>query len=284
MKHRYNFFLPLLITFLLLLGCKDNKPIRHNSVRIVSLAPSLTNTLCKMGLMAQLVGVTDFCKYNDEFEQRITDGSIRRVSGFNTFNFELISSVEPDYIFALDSVTIEQWQQFESLFENTKTKIIGMKHPTDFGDLQDQIRQIGSILHCEDTAAQLCQSIDDKLSDMLPINKTLTVLPEIYYPPFMTVGTNTFIADIVRKAGGKLAVEDDQLWPTVSLEQLVIIDPDVVITETAHSDTNHNLLVINAYKQNRIFVPSVQDWYMQPLIDSAEIAVELNRYLAGMCD
>lgn len=281
MKHKYNFSL-LLITFCLIIGCKDHKTVQSNSVRIVSLAPSVTNTLCKMGMMASLVGVTDFCKYDDDFETRIKQGEIRRVSGFNTFNFELISAVEPDYIFALDSVTLEQWQQFESLFAGTKTKIIGMKHPASFDDLKKQIMQIGSILSCEETAAQLCQSIDEKLSDMLPINKTITVLPEIYYPPFMTVGTNTFIADIVRKAGGKLAVEDDQLWPTVTLEHIVMIDPDVVITETAHSETNHNLMTINAYKEGRIFVPSVQDWYMQSLIDSAVIAVELNKYLAQL--
>ncbi len=284
MKSVKQIFFLLLIILTILVGCKDTKNVKTDSIRIVSLAPSLTNTLCKMGHLANLVGVTDFCQYDEEFNQRIAAGQLKRVSGFNTFNYELISLAEPNYIFALDSVTAEQWQQFTRLFENTKTKVIGMKHPNSFASLEDQIRQIGDILNTAEAAAQLCEHIEATLSNMLPINKPITVLPEIYYPPFMTVGKDTFIADIVRKAGGKLAVEDDTLWPSVTLEQLLIINPNVVITETVHSDTNHNLMLLDAYRLGHIFVPSHQDWYMQPLIDSAEIAAELNRYLAELCD
>ena len=235
-----------------------------------------------MGHISNIVGVTDFCKFDDDFEDRIKHGQIRRVSGFNAFNFELISLVEPDYIFALDSVTLEQWQQFESLFANTKTKIIGMKHPTGFDDLKQQFIQLGTILHSEQQAAQLSKIIDEKLAAVQPLERKITVLPEIYYPPFMTVGTGTFIADIVRSAGGTLAVEDNQLWPTVTLEQLLLINPDVIITETVHSETNHNLLVLDAYRLGHIFVPSDQDWYMQPCLESADIVIELNKYLAAM--
>ena len=265
-----------------MIGCKDNKTVQHNSIRIVSLAPSLTRMLCQMGHITNLVGVTDFCKFDSDFEDRIKQGQIRRVSGFNAFNFELISAVQPDYIFALDSVTIEQWQQFENLFANTNTKIIGMKHPTSFSDLKQQFMQIGTILNSEQHAAQICKTIDDKLAAIQPLERKITVLPEIYYPPFMTVGTGTFIADIVRSAGGTLAVNDNTLWPSVTLEQLLLINPDVIITETVHSETNHNLLVLDAYRLGHIFVPSNQDWYMQPCLESADIVIELNKYLVGM--
>jgi iron complex transport system substrate-binding protein len=76
--------------------------------RIVSLAPSLTETLYALGLGARVVGVTRYCAYPPEVAE------LPKVGGHLDPNFEAIVSLDPDLVVVIPSSS-ENGQRLESL-------------------------------------------------------------------------------------------------------------------------------------------------------------------------
>ena len=112
---RRNFGVAFLAGAVLILGCGDTAddvvPAAADDAapqRIVSLAPSLTETLFALGLGDRVVGVTRFCAYPPEVLE------LPRVGGHLDPNFEAIVSLEPDLVVAIPS-SRESGLRLESL-------------------------------------------------------------------------------------------------------------------------------------------------------------------------
>jgi ABC-type Fe3+-hydroxamate transport system, periplasmic component len=194
----------VIIFIFFIFNCKKVENINKSDIRIVSLAPSITKTLFRLGLKENIVGVTDFCEYEGMVNTLVKQGRIKRVSGFYNINYENILSVNPTHILGTDSTTYENKIQLENIFKDKK--IYWFIHPKDFSGIKRDILKIGSIFNKEYQAKNLVKEMDDLLNDVQnKIKNKISkpkVLVEIFYPPFMTCGKNTFISDIILKAGG----------------------------------------------------------------------------------
>ena len=86
------------LTFLVILGIQWTRsvsldePSRGDDLRIISLAPNLTEILFELGLGDQIVGVTNYCTYPPEALEK------EKVGGFINPNLEKIVSLEPDLV------------------------------------------------------------------------------------------------------------------------------------------------------------------------------------------
>ena len=80
--------------FALFRGPHEQPPQPPGKLRIVSLAPSVTEILFALDLGDQIVGVTDQCNYPP------AAGKIERVSGFGTPNVEKLLALGPDMVIA----------------------------------------------------------------------------------------------------------------------------------------------------------------------------------------
>jgi iron complex transport system substrate-binding protein len=197
--------------------------------RLISLAPSITETLFALGLADRLVGDTDYCDYPAEARLKPHVGALLNPS------LEKIVSLKPDLILASAEanrrVTADQ-------LERLGIPLYGLEAHT----LEDALRSIddlGRLLGCESVSHALVQSLQHRVEATQarvahqPRPKVLFV---VWYRPLITVGPNTFIADIVRQAGG-VSVTDDLRgeWPRLSIEEVLRRDPDVILFPRAES-------------------------------------------------
>ncbi len=276
MKFRIYFFI-----ILLLCCCKKNiKNQTENNIKIVSLAPSITKNLFRLGLQNYLIGVTDFCEYYGEVERLVKEGKIKRISAFNVINYENIISLDPDYILGTDSISYENKSQIEKIFNDKK--IYWFMHPRNFEEIKADILRLGNIFHKKEEAKKLVNQIDKELNEIQNKIKDKKekpkVIVEIFYPPFITAGKDTFISDIIIKAGARLAISLKENWPSVSLEDIIVADPDLVV-KTHLTGINEELKILRCYKENNVFIPEDIDIFLQPCYDSIFGVRKLYEYI-----
>ena len=119
-----------------------------------------------------------------------------------------------------------------------------------FEDLYNNIAHIGQILHCETAADSLNRLLQQRVQSELKTHESAN-LPTVYYvvgfgaTGNFTAGGNTFIDDIIRRAGGRNLAHDITGW-SYSLESLMQNDPDYIVVRrpmrwcsTARSCTAH---------------------------------------------
>lgn len=253
--------------------------VPNDPQRIVSMAPSITETIFALEAEAKLVGVTDYCNYPVEAT------NITSIGGFSTPNLEVIASLNPDLIIAA-SWNAESVAQLES-----KGLCIVIILANTLDEIIENMGKIGNLVNVRQNGIDL---MEDMSFDMEAItNKTATLnytqivdcYFEIWETP-MVVGEQSYIHDMITKAGainifGNLNLE----YPTVSDEAVISGDPDVIFI-TEHSAPWYSQLVcdragynvVNACTHNRIY-QCFDDIYLRPGPRIIEALDNMTRYL-----
>ena len=120
---------------LVIFGCSRNAPpgkTINGKLRIVSLAPSVTEILFALALGDSLVGATDHCDYPPEAV------SIERVGGFGTPNVEKLLALNPDLVIAAG---LER-EEVAEVLRRSGIRVLDVRI-RNFEELFDAIRQIG---------------------------------------------------------------------------------------------------------------------------------------------
>ena len=200
--------------------------------RIISLAPSNTQILFAIGVGDKVVAVTDYDHYPYDFAAWIAAGNMTSIGGFSTPNKETIASLNPDLILATpindpDVVT------FRDLGYN-----VLVLNPNDVNGVLNDISLVGNATGASQNAIKLVNSIDDQISEIASTIAAANLpKPKVYYevwtPPLMSAGANSFINDVISKAGGdNIFGNESQQYPTVSSETVVQKNPDVMLLPT----------------------------------------------------
>jgi ABC-type Fe3+-hydroxamate transport system substrate-binding protein len=177
--------------------------------------PSQTELLYELGLDAEVVGITKFCIHpNQWFKTK------QRVGGTKNLNIKLIQSLEPDIIIA--NKEENERDQIETLSQLCPVWI------SDINTLDhayDMIQQIGIITETNDRAQQIIHQIISK-EDQTP-KTSLRVLYLIWKDPYMAAGSDTFIHDMIQKAGFVNAL-DQRRYPVLTNDEIRKIQPDLI--------------------------------------------------------
>lgn len=226
--------------------------------RIVSLAPSNTETLFALGLGDRIVGTTDYCDYPEEAKSK------PRVSGYSTPNLEKLVSVEPDFIVA------ESIQEKTVLPALEKLGIpVFVTSATSIDIILKNIEVLGKINGKSKAAEKLIADMASKIEAITSKTTLLAqedrpqVLYVIWFNPIWTMGSNTFTDDLLNQAGGNNVFSGDfEKSRVVSLEAVVNKNPQVIIVSAmaTSADTIYNnlkketrLVTVDALKNNRIY-------------------------------
>ena len=209
--------------------------------RIVSLAPSLTETVYTLGLQDRLVGDTDYCDYPADAAKK------HKVGGAINPNMEEIAALKPDLVLVVKSLNrLETVHALEQL---------GIPaYSTDPHTVQDVVasmKRLAGILGVGDAGAALGQKLESRLVAMherLKGVRPSRVLFVVWTEPLMSIGRKTFIADVLEHAGATSVVESKQDWPQFSLEEAVRLQPEYVIFASNHSEDVKNDLEALALK------------------------------------
>ena len=189
--------------------------------RIISLAPSHTEILYALGIGGRVVGVTEYCNYPPDVLGK------PKVGEFSTIDLEQTIGLEPDLVLATSIHVAEIVPALEA-----RGVTVFVVDPQTVSGVMDTILIIGQITGQEEPAslleAQMQKRIDavQEIIDDAPRPKVFWELgPELF-----TAGPGSFINDLIILAGGEnVAGDADTQWPQLSVEAIILRDPDVII-------------------------------------------------------
>jgi cobalamin transport system substrate-binding protein len=197
--------------------------------RIVSLAPSVTETIYELGLQDLLVGDTDYCDYPPDAQKK------PKVGGAINPSIEHIVALKPDLVLvAKSSNRLETVAALERL---------GIpSFATDAKNVADVIsstEKLSSLLGAADAGAALARDLEKRLKDLqerlskLPQRRVLFV---VWPEPLISIGKHTFVADALKLAGATSIIDTESDWPQISLEEVVHSQPEFLVFAPSHSD------------------------------------------------
>jgi iron complex transport system substrate-binding protein len=191
--------------------------------RIISLAPSITETLYAIGADSLLSGVTDYCDYPEAAKNK------PKVGGMIDPNLETIISMNPDLI--LVSAEGNSRNTYQSL-KNLGYKIFA-SNPRNFEDVLKMVKNIGTLTNHNLKADSVINKMISQRSNILSkVNnlKTDTCFVLISITPLMTASKNTFINEIINYSGFYNLYSDESIpYPEINSEDILKKKPEYII-------------------------------------------------------
>jgi iron complex transport system substrate-binding protein len=218
--------------------------------RIVSLAPSNTEILFDLGLGDKVVGVTDWCNYPPEALDK------EKVGAYDTPDIEKILALNPDLILVAHGTTMDVINNLDGL----GLTVFGIES-TDLDDVLNDIRTVGEITDKEVEAQALTSEMAVGIQAVTDQTEELEQRPRVFYivwhDPLWTAGSGTFIHELIEKGGGVNICQNITGYATISIEEVVARNPEVIITsewsyEWAMNETGP-LASTNASQSGRIY-------------------------------
>ncbi len=179
-------------------------------MKIISLVPSITETLFDLCLSeAEIIGRTKFCIHP---ENRVKNIAV--IGGTKNLNIEKIKALKPDLIVAnKEENTKEDVEELQKYFKVLVTNISTLE------DNYYLLKNLGNILNRQETAQKFnikIYEVFQNFSDM-PKKKCAYL---IWQNPYMTVGSDTFIHDILDKVGFENIFKHHKRYPEITVEEL----------------------------------------------------------------
>ena len=215
------------VNFSFAAGKKNKKASTKSDIRIVSLGPSATEVIFAIGAQDLLVARTDLCDYPPEAK------NIPSVGGFagNTLSLESIISFEPTlvYLFA------EMHEGFVKPLQDLGIQVY-RSNATSIEAVKNEVLDLGKLTGHEKQAQKVVKEMEEKISQTEKMYKAKaadgklpTVYWEVWHSPMMSCGKNSFMGDIIAKAGGKnIFADEEQAYPMVSEEAVLLANPDFI--------------------------------------------------------
>lgn len=206
---------------------KKNSKNTKSEVRIVTLGPAATEIVFAIGAQDQLVARTDLCDYPADVSKYPS------VGGFagNTISLEAIISYEPTlvYLFAgMHDYLVQPLKDagIEVYVSNAVSIDAVKKEVLDIGKLTGHNKEAQKVVKAMNaTLARTEKYIKSKSK-----GKTAPkVYWEVWNDPMMSAGKNSFMNDIIQKAGGNNIFGNlNEAYPMVSEEAVLLADPDYI--------------------------------------------------------
>jgi ABC-type Fe3+-hydroxamate transport system substrate-binding protein len=182
--------------------------------RVVSLVPSLTETLFALGAGDTVVGITDFCIFPSGL-------TLPRVGGTKNPDVEEIRALNPDLVHMNLEENLrrhgEAIEQFAPLF---------VSEPKGVANVSALISQLGVLHGREQRAKELVAELESERA-RLPAAPFTFACP-IWKDPWMWCGGDTYVSSLVETAGGTNVLAALDRYPQLALEDVLAMEPDVV--------------------------------------------------------
>ena len=237
--------------------------------RVITLLPSLTESVCALGQCTRLVGVDRYSNWPDQVK------SLPTLGGGMDPNIEAILSLKPDVVFAAQSSRVAE--RLEAL----GLKVVALE-TTSHADVQRLLSKVSQALGiAPEHAKQLWQSIDDGVStaaQQLPLStQQLRVYIEVNRAPF-GAGARSFIGETLTRLGAHNVLQaQPDAFPRINPEFVLRAQPDLIMVSERDMTSmleRPGWSSMAAIKNNRIcaFAPVEQDVLVRPGPRLAEAA------------
>jgi len=247
--------------------------------RVIALAPSITEIIFALGQQARLKGTTQFSNYPAEAAQ------LPKVGSYVRLDLERIVALNPDLCIAIKDgnpkAIIDRLQSLDIP--------VFAVNPRNLESLLQTIQRIGGILNASAKAKTLIENMRNRMQKVDNLVSGIDRRPRVFIQigifPIISAGSNTFIDELIDRAGGINVAAGNNAYPHFSREQVLALAPDVLIVTTmarsgafekAKADWNR-LSQMPAVRKNRIYMVN-SDLFDRPsprLFDALEILTRL---------
>lgn len=187
--------------------------------RIVSLVPSLTETVCDLGITDNIVGVTQFCVYPSGLHRRA-----QIIGGTKDPDVVKIKALKPSHV--LVNYEENKAEHIERIGEFADIIYTNIK---DISDVKDTYHRIGSVLGCEQKVSEKVLALDhliEQNSILREKSETKKVVYFIWKDPWMVASKDTYISSALDLFKFDNLIETEiTRYPQVNLDRFM--DPDI---------------------------------------------------------
>lgn len=194
------------------------------ALRIVSLAPAITEMLYALDQGRWVVGVSSFCNYPPEVRGKPVVGAA------TDLNEERLISLRPDLILTVegDRSRLERLSRLGGV----KIVVLRTRHVVD---IWENLQTIGRLTGEAVRAGRLVRDLKGRLAARAAAAARRPEHPRVFYmvwdKPLMTAGQDSYLNDLIALAGGRNIVSGERgaSYPTYSWEALLAADPEVIL-------------------------------------------------------
>ena len=231
------------ILFLFLFGFGDRAPagtfidevgrkveLPGSPQRIISVAPNVTEILYALGLGDRLAGVSSYCQFPPEALKK------EKIGGYINPSLEKIVALRPDLVIGIAEGDLKTFVD----------KLAGLKipvyitNPRNVAEAVASVHKLGEVTHSRPSARRVTQRMEEKIQAIRtkvhgrPHPRILHVLN---FEPLISAGKGTFVDDLIHLGGGRnIAVGAMGKYPRFSLEEVLAVDPEVILLASMRSD------------------------------------------------
>lgn len=199
---------------------KTNEP--KPPLRIVSLAPVMTETLSAVGVFDRVVGVTRYC------DRPTAAQELPKVGGYLDPQLEVILHLKPDLVVAMPSQ--DQRRVLDRLRDHQIPVLVGFADTT--AEVLDLLAAVGRHVGEEERGRRLAKELSAQLAGLRgklvePGPRTLVLVGA---RPLVAAGPGSFADEVAGLLGARRALPDAAAaWPTLSAESVASLRPDVIV-------------------------------------------------------
>ncbi|MEW6673158.1 MAG: cobalamin-binding protein [Thermodesulfobacteriota bacterium] len=191
--------------------------------RVIALAPNITEIIFALKQEDRLKGVTQFSDYPAEAR------NFPKVGSYVQLDLERIVALKPDLCIAIkDGNPRTVVQRLE-----TMGIPVYAVDPRNLDSVMATVLAIGSVLRAETAARDLVQAMQKRIARVQAAVSRAAGRPKVFFQigisPIVSVGTDTFIHELIEKAGGTNLAAGDTPYPRFSREQVLGLSPEVII-------------------------------------------------------
>ena len=217
--------------------------------RAVSLAPNLTEITFAVGAGDKLVGVTTYCDYPLEARE------IRKIGDTINPNIETIVALRPQVVLVS---TASQIESFTKQLEAQNIAVF-VTNPNGLDDIYKSIERIGEIFGQSEKSKEITGNLQRRVAAVEAATgseQSKKVFVQISKEPLFTIGRDSFLTDLIRRAGGVSLTKDiATAYPKLSKETALASNPDAIILSKSDDNLEPNELFRDsaAVKNGRVF-------------------------------
>jgi len=229
--------------------------VPDNPLRVVSLAPSVTEIIFALGEGKRLKGVTQHCDFPAEAQ------SLPKVGSYVHLDLERIVALKPDLCIAVrDGNPVDVVMEIESFGIP-----VYAVDPRNLESAVGTVLEVGQLLNAATKAQHLANEMRARIQRVKEQVAKTGLRPRVFFQigaaPIVSVGNNTVIHELIVTAGGQNLAEGPTSYPRFSMEQVLALQPDVIIITSMTKEQNLEELSaewkkyggLPAVRDNRIF-------------------------------
>ncbi len=204
-----------------LLGRQVTIPV--NPQRVVALAPSVTEIIYALGAEDKLSGATRFSDYPEPAR------NLPKVGSYVHLDLERIVALRPDLCIAVKDGNPKH--------VISKVEALGISvfavNPIDLESVMETISAIGGLIGARPAASRVVGDMHRRIAAVRLALDGVDTRPRVFFQigidPIVSAGSDTFINELIVRAGGENLAAGGVPYPRFSREQVLDMKPEVIV-------------------------------------------------------